>query len=99
MKKYKSIAATTVEWNDRLPSDIRELIGRPERVVAWTTIDPDAELGKQFCCELIHPIVLPFVLIFFPYVCFVALFCMSPCSKEIYWILTKTDMYIVSPGF
>jgi hypothetical protein len=94
-----------VGTKDNLPRDVAEIAILRSEVIAWTAFDPELELdlerfafGEVFKYFLICPCAWPFLVILLPCLC---------CGKKNlqhrirnqYWILTETDLKIVTMSY
>ncbi|KAI2488658.1 hypothetical protein MHU86_25712 [Fragilaria crotonensis] len=92
----------TNETEDGLPRDVHEMAGLKDKVIAWTTLDPEfaPDVGASAFCNsfgvyLFLPCLLPQLLFAWP------IHCAEKTAYEYtlrnqYWILTETELKVVT---
>jgi hypothetical protein len=90
-----------LEGDASLPPDIRGIANLRNRVVAWTTLDPNHEnevdgyvCGRTFGVFAMFPCFWPHLLFFWPCLCAAKVNAVNSIRSE-YWILTETELKVI----
>jgi hypothetical protein len=104
---YKQVSSNAAAAGslENLPDDIRTMAGLRSPVVAWTALDPELEknIGLQTCCDLFGaflflPCLWPYLALLWPCLC-VAKTADGNAIRNKYWILTETELKVVTKGY
>jgi hypothetical protein len=101
-KQVSSIADAAAGSLEDLPDDICDMAGLRSPVMAWTALDPELEknIGVQTCCAMFGPFLLlpclwPHLAVSWPCLCVAA----GKAIRNKYWILTETELKVVTKGY
>ncbi|KAI2488661.1 hypothetical protein MHU86_25715 [Fragilaria crotonensis] len=96
---------TAVETEDTLPQDVHEIAALRNDVLAWTSLDPEFaqdvgiyDFDSAFCAFIFLPCFWPHLLIMSPLLCFAKTNFENRIRNQ-YWILTDTELKIVTKNY